>query len=1144
MNITINLGESNRKPRNIEKKWAVEIKRQLYEGKEIGCLGIGLRPVVKFLRRHQRIEKTVLIDVQNLRIDPALICKENEILQLTVPADDSDGGIKTYLHEDLPMPLQLKGMNEPFSLFFDEGAVTDCKDTQIAPQRSYSITFDVVMLDIKTQEEIFKKEVELDISFMAETNKPVVAIDAIDTLQFTSKEPTLHKIGKYTITLPNKLKAAPLADLDIELNAYRKSDGKAVEGLLVVTDEKGKKLPNPMKVRQLRMSTDGSGKPVSTFTPTLFFDLSKIPNPLNDYEDYVIEPAVPVRYRYRTNDLHSEPHDPTMRPLHVDKKTVRILKDKQGTELVVSVSRMWPAAGEEGVVERSIAQELKSGDSIDVPKVVFTSRSLTLPIKIILVNKATDTTRRGAGLTISNLKTCTVPANDPTTSVRNLQCASVDFNKIVCIQNANPDIEKDDGVFIPNGEGKYTDFQLTFLPASIFQIYCQGKRSYMLELATKLEFDYIEDATGQGCETKHFQTTVGWHLAQAPNPEWLAVDYGSSAIVCYFGCGEQSNVIDLRLARTSTYQKAKKKDKDSPGFAVSDITDKAELNTPFLPSDVLLNDVGSSNEFSSLCSQITGTETLQYNMMSVLLSPTSQLIVKNFRRQLPCLKVLMGNEYLPGNEHYENYSYNRRNSAGQVERVTAISCKDEDTSLLRIDSIFNEAYHTLFRYFITDGSIAEQANQVVLTYPNTYTPRNLRTLRNIVEKLLPNVRRVETVSESDAVAAYYMNHWTDYHSLAETNNITKDENILVYDMGAGTLDVTYLTKRYNSSSETYTVEMCGKIGTGRAGNYLDYVIAQILGTVLSDDFNPQWIGTGTKGLEKEELEARVQLKTAIKDIVKPALTIANNIIKFTVAGRTFSVAASQVTEHPLFEGFIEECTTNIINRLQNYVGADSFHIDTVIMSGRSLRLAALQQRLQQLFANSYCIMLDNVVSGPEAGSTNNRSKTAVVEGAKTYVEVFLNPNSSVKIKSRRLLASYGVAYRRTGGQWEYCELLNRSNIPFADECADSFTRTCGARTISGTNESATLRFIQTYLSESDTRDALNRNDLEFISDMEEVMMSALGYAKTLTVDAFVDRDNNVSLMVNGQITVGKTPRGIDLNDTITRQSLWPISIEG
>lgn len=1144
MNITINLGESNRKPRNIEKKWAVEIKRQLYEGKEIGCLGIGLRPIVKFLRRHQHIEKTVLIDVQNLCIDPALVCKENEIIQLMVPADDSDGGIKMYLQEDLPMPLKLKGMNEPFSLFFDEGAVTDCKETQITPQRSYAISFEMVMLDIKTKEEFFKKKVELDIRFMAETNKPIVTIDTLDTLQFTSKEPTLHKIGKYTVTLPNKLKAAPLVDLDIELKAYRQSDGKVVEGLLVVTDDKGKKLPDPMKVRQLHMSTDDSGKPISTFTSTLFFDFSKIPNPLNDYEDYVIEPAVPVRYRYRTNDLNSEPHDPTMRPLHVDKKTVRILKDKQGTELVVSVSRMWPAAGEEGVVERPIAQQLKSGSSIEVPKVVFTSKSLNLPIKITLSNKATDTTRIGAGLTISNLKTSTMPANDPTISVRNRQCDSVDFNKIVCIQNAHSDIVKADGVFIPNGEGRHTDFQLTFLPASIFQIYCQGKRCYMLDLATKLEFDYIEDATGQGCEPKHFQTTIGWHLAQDPNPEWLAVDYGSSAIVCYFGCGEQSNVIDLRLARTSTYQKAKKKTKDSLGFAVSDITDKTESNTPFLPSDVLLNDVESSNEYSSLCSQISGIKTPQYNMMSVLLSPTSQLIVKNFRRQLPCLKVLMGNEYLPANEHYENYSYNRRNSAGKVERVTAISCKDEEISLLRIDSIFNEAYHTLFRYFITDGSIAEQVNQVVLTYPNTYTPRNLRTLRNIVEKVLPNVRRVETVSESDAVAAYYMSHWNEYHSLAEVNDIKNDENILVYDMGAGTLDVTYLTKRYNNSTETYTVEICGKIGTGRAGNYLDYVIAQILGEVLGDGFNPQWIGTGTKGLEKEELEARVQLKTAIKDIVKPALTDDNRNIEFTVAGHTFCVAANEVTEHSLFKTFIEECTTNIINRLKKYVGADNFRIDTVIMSGRSLRLAALQQSLRNIFDESYCIMLDNVVSGPEAGSKNNRSKTAVVEGAKTYVEVFLNPNSSVKIKSRRLLASYGVAYRRTGGQWEYCELLNHSNIPFADECVESFTRTGGSLTINGTNESATLRFIQTYLSETDTRDALNHNDLEFISEMEEVMMSALGYAKTLTVDAFVDRDNNVSLMVNGQITVGKTPRGIDLNDTITRQSLWPISIEG
>lgn len=58
-------------------------------------------------------------------------------------------------------------------------------------------------------------------------------------------------------------------------------------------------------------------------------------------------------------------------------------------------------------------------------------------------------------------------------------------------------------------------------------------------------------------------------------------------------------------------------------------------------------------------------------------------------------------------------------------------------------------------------------NKVVLTYPNTYTPTHLGILRDIAYKTFPYLRDgyLKFVSESDAVAAYYLANWSKFNKV-------------------------------------------------------------------------------------------------------------------------------------------------------------------------------------------------------------------------------------------------------------------------------------------------------------------------------------------------------------------------------------------
>lgn len=1096
----IDLSQQNKQPIMLEETRFISIGRQRCKSTG-GIFG----PVKKWLNKHQHIDKKVTLSVEDLNIDKNLVIKDSKNL-FTIFYDT-----EKKEQREFPLEITMHRLKEPFFLLFNVKEIEDCIKSQNGHEQNFRIDYSLALRDEKG-ELIEKNNETLLIQFKDETNVPQIRIFLNNpNIQYQSNV-GLQKIGDLKIQLPNSLKYAPSVDLKIDLQV-EDSFGNPINDFIIV--KKGNEVCKIISETKLRTKTQANGKVTAVIGYELYVDLDKVANPMKDVEIYTI--IGNAKYKYSYND--------TYLPFRDLNETFEILKDTQGTELVVSVYR-----------DNTSLQ--KQQNSWSIPQIDFTANQLVYPVRFTIDNKASDTSRPNAGLTIKNLKVHSI-LNEGVVLYNNKQ-EDVAINRIIEIRGHELDITTHTGIFIANGDTG-TSFNVNFSPALIYSIRREGSKVFNFNVTTKIEFDYIEDRMGDGnAEIQHFAGNLEWTLFKKANPEWLSVDFGSSAIVCYYGKGAQSDLINLRLARQKVYEAARKSTENPNGFEPNEVKDMIERDTPFLSSDILFNDVTNSSS-TSLCSQISYDDNVKYNTIAVLLSPTEKLSANNFRRQLPCLKVLMGNQFLPENDHYKAFRYNYIDG-GNVVSNTAGNLRDQQHSLLNIENIFKETYYTLFHYFIQDGTILEQANKVVLTYPNTYTPHNLVTMRNIVKQTLPSVREVQFVSESDAVATYYMSHWVEYHS--PEDDIQKDESILVYDMGAGTLDVTLLTKHYEQEQNKFILTINGKIGTGRAGNYLDYVIAQILYKKLkSSNFKKSWISTDMRAVENEILEARVLLKSIIKTKIKPALS-GTEKIKFTIEKKDFTINPSDILDDELFIDFLDSVSTKIWKNMKKYVGTKEFNVDTIILSGRSLRLNKLQERISEFARKNkaVCIMLDNIISGPNAGKTSDRSKTAVVEGAKTYVETYMTADTPVLIRSRRLQASYGVAFKRTGGRWDYHEILSRRDIPFNDENRREFSRPNGPLVIEHTNESDVIKLIQTYLSEEDTKRALNSNNEEFISIMSEVMMSDFDNKASLNLDVMVDRNNNVSLYADGNETQYKAPAGVDLADEITLRSLWPVSI--
>lgn len=1031
----------------------------------------------KIFRRHNRVSRKLKIGVTDIKVPKDIVCNPDNLFSILY-------GEEITSQKDFPVEVTLTDMTMPFQLLFHQGEIKDCERPQDENPRSYPIKFKVVLQNLKGKT-IDSVDERIDVIFEPLGVKPNFAIDLKeDEIQYSSSL-GLEKVGTFAAWLNENFAFTPdqLAKLSIKL--YK---GTRELPCLIFFD-------NQSSTKDIRISRGRS----NVIKTPVYIDFTTVSNPLKEEEDYTIETSIVLSASY----------SPEVRETILKQTHFKLLKDLQGTELKVYVQ----TPGEEPVLcesERSV---------LAIPMSFVPRSRLMGQANVILSNIATDRSNPNAGLYVKNLTLTESVVGD----IKIIGEENKILNHFVKIDGAGVDaMNSSEGLFIPNGTDAKTTINISFNPSGIIDLL--NSKTYDFQVNSVLTFDYWEDKDGLGTlsdETrKEGKIPVAWNLHLEPNPEWLCVDYGSSAIVCCY----DNEILDLRKQKNRIFREA-----EDGKFR----SDCAENKTQFLSSDIVLHTV-RDNSASTLCSQQPQDAETPYLNLSVCLSPTSSLVKNDVRTQLPCLKILVGNEFLPSKSDFMSFRYTRRDEDG---RLGTIEAKDamrngEKSCILRISSIFNEAYAALFRYFILPESRNKSINKLVLTYPNTYTPAHLKVLERIARETFPKVRSgyLRFVSESDAVAAYYLHKWDTFFN--EGKNISDDETVLVYDMGAGTLDLTLFKKSLNKNGKI-EVKILGKIGTGKAGNYLDYLICEIIDDKVAGAIRSQKIVSTSSVPDVQTLIERLDLKDCVKNNIKPNLK-ANT--KLTCGVVEFD--SSVILDDDRFKEFLSQITISIIGRLISFVGEKNLKIDTVLMSGRGCRLVPLQQSLKEALSKS---------GSPDARifkfrSDGDREKTVVVEGAMVRAGIFSSSDSPVAIMSKRLYASYGLIYQRLGGTWRYTELLNSSALPYISDNSvlDEYE---GPNVIAeGTAATGTIKLVQTYLSPGDTEKAYNENDLEFISEMEEYDMTDFGGKDNLNVKLKLDYKNNISLYVNGRISIGSSPKGVDLSSEITKRSIWPVTI--
>ena len=439
-------------------------------------------------------------------------------------------------------------------------------------------------------------------------------------------------------------------------------------------------------------------------------------------------------------------------------------------------------------------------------------------------------------------------------------------------------------------------------------------------------------------------------LKKQPQSEWLCVDFGTSAVAAAYArdtLDDSNSLIDLKKLK---------------GYLMDITYGKGDLRNDNSDEDekLISSTVCFHNEEDAIDYNLVDSNPQSFKKYAVWFSPSANDIQLHYL--LPCLKTIIGYKHLPNiftEDHQELFKYRCKDKI-----IGLLDEEGQKTPLMEVSEVSKIIYRQLFKYYLSNRFdrknqlIPRTVNKLVLSVPNTYTPLNIQSVKDLARDSMPSIypEYLHTISESDAVACYYVSRQNEFLSsiLDKTKRVklSKKESVLVFDMGAGTLDLTWFVKEVKRNEQGrishVDVNILGKLGVSKAGNYIDYELACILWEIYLEKISKN----GNRKIASEENKVqfferailldrssvhgksadildRMDLKNYVKELKKilgnpdaevPRLEIDNNV--YIEGEREDSgnarhqpgirLKVKDILDSPHFKRIIEEMTKDVL----------------------------------------------------------------------------------------------------------------------------------------------------------------------------------------------------------------------------------------
>lgn len=527
---------------------------------------------------------------------------------------------------------------------------------------------------------------------------------------------------------------------------------------------------------------------------------------------------------------------------------------------------------------------------------------------------------------------------------------------------------------------------------------------------------------------------------------------------------------------------------------------------------------------------------------------------------LPNIKLLLGHESVPLRHAFQV------KHAGEVRRD------------LSVRMILEAAYKNLFsdyiipeirkRYHSRDHHVEmlellRTFGNLVITVPNIFNRSHINTIREIVHnqlrwgiidesgivdsnKPLFFDDQIKFVSESDAIACYYLANY-DFVAEGET------KYLLIYDVGAGTIDISYLKVTFKRAR--LSIEEIMKIGAVRAGNSVDTVITKIIVWKSGElEITPPIRVFNPFQGNQDEIGRAFQRTIIFKDFIRDHFKIKmssswrgsaedidfpteklNPAEIWNEADFKKIAKAEHFKKNQYFNAYIQSMTKELLKNLKQMVlrcspdclDSKKLKVDRIILSGRMSQFEPLRESLWKTLGNLTTVDISTGITALDKALL----KKAVVMGALQRVTRF----EDSFFQAQGIDAYFGLLWRNgpKNNQYTYKSIFTPGErLPEEEE---------GTRIFESLNLTYADKIMLIRSYTADPEREFNQNRSEMITKLIEIPKNSIaGDRANATAVVRFDRKCNFMLEVNGFRSISASFQQFSLEENLTyEENTWP-----